>query len=131
MAGVEVRRRRLQDAKSIRIKRGHSAMSAWAMSAREGFGRRASCRCLLPLLLVAIAARGARCMMVHSRAADDVPERRGNVLLSSTGKRFVYCTPGVSFVNPKRSDSFRPTECSGQISYHSCMTKLGIFKQIA
>ena len=71
MVVVEIRRRQLHDAKSVCVKRRHWAMPA-AVSAGEGLQEElaaAACVfCCLLLLLLQV-------MLVHTRAADDVPER--------------------------------------------------------
>ena len=96
---MERRRRRLQDAKSVSVKRRHGAMPAWALSAGE-VEIRACCCCLL-LLLVAAAAPGrcCRCTRVRTHAAEypSASPARGNVVSNGQGARgLVYATLGGS-----------------------------------
>ena len=90
------RRRRLQDAKSVCVKRRHGAMPAWAMSAGEVLQYElaaAACFffCLLLLLLQvgAAVARGYAHTLLSTRA-----HRQPEATLCQTGKeQEVWSTP--------------------------------------
>ena len=117
---MERRRRRLQDAKSVSVKRRHGAMPAWAVSAGE-VAIRACCRCLFLLLLVAAAAPGRCCRWtrVHTHAAEypSVSPARGKVVSNGQEARsLVYAPLGSSVANQTLVESFRPTG-SSPISY--------------
>ena len=82
---VEIRRR-LQDAKSVCVKRRHGAMPAWAMSAGEGSPEELAAAAAAP---GAAVARGYQHALQSTRAY-----RQAEATLSQTGKKQeVWCTP--------------------------------------
>ena len=90
MVVVEIQKRRLQDAKSVCVKR-------MVRVRRRGFARRACCCCrlLFPLLVAAAAAcsRCCCCTRVHACAADDVPQRVASQRQRCLNGKEVWSTP--------------------------------------
>ena len=95
MLVVEIRRRRVQDAMSVCVKRQHGAMPAWAMSASEVLqGELAATACFfwcfLLLLLQALLLHGGThtSCRVHDTS---VSPARGNVLKRARSNKSGLC----------------------------------------
>ena len=117
MVIVEIRRRLLQDPESVCVKRRHGAMPAWAISAGEVLQEElaAAAACFFGCVLLLLLHEGTHALqMMHP----SVSPSRGSVVSNGQKVSLVYATLGASLANPKRPESFWPTECSGRISYH-------------
>ena len=124
---VEIRRRRLQDAKTVCVIDMWSHASVGRVS-RRGFARRACCCCLLLLLLVAAAAPGAAVTRGYTHALQmmypSVSPARGNVV--SSGQE-VWSTPLSGQAWPiqsvRRVTGQQNTAVESHHSYHNMLRK--------
>ena len=89
MVVVEIRSRRLQEAKSVCVKRRHGAMPAWALSAGEVLQEeRAAAACFFCCVLLLLLHPGAAVARGYTHALQSTRAyRQPEATLSQTGKK--------------------------------------------